>query len=144
MTRKHPPHEDPAFLRDQEWREALTVTRTIQASPEGHFVDLVDGESRLLLRVDWDTNVNALGFAHPASDAPIVCAEREDARARRERELLRAQLANEARDCWRAFFQNWAPTNTALLVGMEYAPEINWHFADKAREFEAAAARIVV
>jgi len=144
MTHKRrPPHEDPAFLR-QILRDTAAETRTIQASPEGYFVDLVDSDGKLLLRVDWHTNIRTLGFAHPASDALIVCAEHEAMAARRERELLRAQLANEARDCWRAFFQHWAPTNTALLVGMEYAPEINWHFADKAREFDAAAARIVV
>jgi hypothetical protein len=143
MTRKHSPADDPAFLRGSPCRDAVE-TRTIQASPKGHFVDLVDHDGMLLLRIDWHTNINSLGFAHPDSDAQIVCAEHVALAERRERELLRAQLRNEAADCWRRFFGNFAPTDTAALVDTNPAPTIDWHFADKAREFEAAAAGLVV
>jgi hypothetical protein len=143
MIRKNSPAEGPAFLREPP-HSYVVGTRTIQASPQGHFVDLVDESGRLLLRVDWHTNINTLGFADPDSDAQIVCAEHVVLAERRERELLRAQLHNEAADCWRRFFGNFAPTDTAALVDTNPAPTINWHFADKAREFEAAAAGVVV
>jgi hypothetical protein len=48
-------------------------------------------------------------------------------------EFLRAELLGEARDCWRAFF---ASVDRADLP-------IQWHLADKAREFEAQAANII-
>jgi hypothetical protein len=142
--RTRPPHEDPAFLR-REFRGVVTII----SSDDPAYFEWTYGRDHVgpAWRAPYGSTIKGMGCLSPLTDARVFRGDDECARRdteRRERELLRAQLHNEAADCWRLFFVNFAPTDTAALVDTNPAPTINWHFADKAREFEAAAAGLVV
>lgn len=113
MTHKtRPPHEDPAFLRPKVTEFYEHNGDVVMRMESGATVTFKPGQ-RIQL----------------GSCRPIVYVVDLD-RIEFENAALRAQMLNEARRCWRVFFEN---------LGM-FPP--NWRIADSAREFERLAAEI--
>ncbi len=132
--RSRPSHEELAFLR-REYRGVVTI----MASDDPAYFEWTYGRDHVgpAWRAPYGSTIKGMGCLSPFTDAGVFRVDDECARRdteRRERKFLRAQLLGEARYCWRAFY---ASTGSADLP-------IQWRLADKAREYEAHAAKIVL
>jgi hypothetical protein len=131
--RSRPPHEESAFLRKEFRGVVITASDDPKCFEWMYFGDRPGG----FRKSSYGSKINGMGCLSPLTDARVFRMDDECGRLdteRRDRKFLRAQLLGEARDCWRAFF--------ASTVRPELP--IEWHFADKAREFEASAARVAL
>ncbi len=129
--RVRPSHEEPAFLRKEFRGVVITASDDPKCFEWTYF-----GGPCVMWQAPYGSTIKGMGRLSRLTDACVFRADDERARRdteRREREFLHAQLLGEARDCWRAFFAS---------VGHADLP-IQWHLADKAREFDAQAANII-